>query len=46
VTPLDAMQLSNTLGNPFSAKTQQAIATSSPQLHAALMLGSPEFMRR
>jgi uncharacterized protein (DUF1800 family) len=44
--PLDAAQLSHTLGNPFSAKTQGAIATSPPQLRAALMLGSPEFMRR
>ncbi|XGV94924.1 MAG: DUF1800 domain-containing protein [Leptolyngbya sp. BL-A-14] len=42
--PLDATQLAATLGDRFSAKTQQAIATSSPQLRAALMLGSPEFM--
>jgi uncharacterized protein (DUF1800 family) len=46
MAPLDAMQLSNTLGNPFSVKTQQAIATSPAPLRAALMLGSPEFMRR
>lgn len=44
--PIDAAQLSTTLGHSFSAKTQQAIATSSPQLRAALILGSPEFMRR
>jgi uncharacterized protein (DUF1800 family) len=46
MTPLDATQLSTTLGNPFSAKTQRAIATSPPQLRPALILGSPEFMRR
>ncbi|WP_404785448.1 DUF1800 domain-containing protein [Altericista sp. CCNU0014] len=46
MAPLDATQLGLTLGNPFSAKTQQAIAASPPQLRAALVLGSPEFMRR
>jgi uncharacterized protein (DUF1800 family) len=46
VSSLDAKQLEMTLGYPFSAKTQGAIATSPPQLRAALMLGSPEFMRR
>ena len=45
-TPVDSNQLSNTLGNPFSPQTQSAIATSPPNLRAALMLGSPEFMRR
>jgi uncharacterized protein (DUF1800 family) len=44
--PLDSAQLFTTLGNNFSTKTQQAIATSSPDLSAALILGSPEFMRR
>jgi uncharacterized protein (DUF1800 family) len=43
---VNAVQLANTLGNRFSEKTQQAIATSTPQLRAALILGSPEFMRR
>jgi uncharacterized protein (DUF1800 family) len=33
-----------TLGNNFSPKTQQAIATSNPNIRAALILGSPEFM--
>jgi uncharacterized protein (DUF1800 family) len=42
--PLDPAQLADTLGNHFSVKTQQAIATNPPQLRAALMLGSPEFM--
>ncbi len=44
-TPVDAVQLSETLGNLFSEQTQQTIASSPPQLRAALMLGSPEFMR-
>ncbi|MBD2207101.1 DUF1800 domain-containing protein [Calothrix sp. FACHB-1219] len=44
--PIDSGQLSNTLGNLLSSKTQSAIASSPPQLHAALILGSPEFMRR
>jgi len=42
----DATQLINTLGNSLSPKTQSAIANSPPQLRAALVLGSPEFMRR
>ncbi|PSB25129.1 DUF1800 domain-containing protein [Stenomitos frigidus] len=46
VQPLDATQLAATLGHPFSAKTQQAIATNPSQLSAALMLGSPEFMHK
>lgn len=44
--PVDAWQLTNTLGNSFSVKTQKAIASSSPQIHSALILGSPEFMHR
>jgi uncharacterized protein (DUF1800 family) len=44
---LEVTQLRTTLGNSFSVKTQQAIAaTNPPSLRAALMLGSPEFMRR
>lgn len=44
--PIDATQLATTLGNPFSVKTQQAIAANPSPLRAALMLGSPEFMYR
>ncbi|MEH1829250.1 MAG: DUF1800 domain-containing protein [Nostoc sp.] len=44
--PVDAWQLTNTLGNSLSIKTQKAIASSSPQIHSALILGSPEFMHR
>ncbi|OYE02361.1 DUF1800 domain-containing protein [Nostoc sp. 'Peltigera membranacea cyanobiont' 232] len=43
---VDAWQLTNTLGNSLSMKTQKAIASSSPQIHSALILGSPEFMHR
>lgn len=43
---IDPVKLATTLGNNFSPQTQQAIAASSPQLRAALMLGSPEFMKR
>lgn len=46
IQPLDASQLADTLGNLFSAKTESAIASSPPNLRAALILGSPEFMRR
>ncbi|MBV9387087.1 MAG: DUF1800 domain-containing protein [Chroococcidiopsidaceae cyanobacterium CP_BM_ER_R8_30] len=42
--PVDPLQLASTLGNQFSPETQRAIAESPPQLQAALMLGSPEFM--
>ena len=45
IAPVDPIQLSNTLGNAFSAQTQQAIAASPPALRAALILGSPDFMR-
>ena len=44
--PIDSTQLSTTLGNIFSTKTQQAIDTSAPDIRAALILGSPEFMNR
>jgi uncharacterized protein (DUF1800 family) len=43
---VDPLQLTNTLGNSLSMKTQKAIASSSPQIHSALILGSPEFMHR
>ncbi|GBF81970.1 hypothetical protein AsFPU1_3393 [Aphanothece sacrum FPU1] len=37
-------QLAATLGNRFSSKTQQAIASNPKNLKAAIILGSPEFM--
>ncbi|MEH2177612.1 DUF1800 domain-containing protein [Nostoc sp.] len=42
---VDAWQLSNTLGDFLSMTTKKVIASSSPQIHSALILGSPEFMR-
>lgn len=44
--PVDAKQLVTTLGNSLSAPTQQAIASQPSKLRAALILGSPEMMRR
>jgi uncharacterized protein (DUF1800 family) len=43
---VDPVKLAATLGNNFSSKTQQAIASSDPGIRAALMLGSPEFMQK
>jgi uncharacterized protein (DUF1800 family) len=45
-TAIDAVKLANTLGNNFSAKTQQTIGSSDPEIRAALILGSPEFMKK
>jgi uncharacterized protein (DUF1800 family) len=42
---VEAQQLEKTLGNNFSSNTQQAIAKNPDSLKAALMLGSPEFMK-
>ena len=44
--PIDSIKLANTLGNNFSAKTQEVLKTSSPKQHAMIILGSPEFMYR
>ena len=41
----DAAQLEKTLGRLFSDGTRAAIDAAQPDLRAALMLGSPEFMR-
>ncbi len=43
---VNAIQLAQTVGDRFSSQTQQAIASSPPQLRTAIILGSPEFMRR
>jgi uncharacterized protein (DUF1800 family) len=43
---VDPVKLATTLGNNFSIQTQQTIASSNPDLRAALILGSPEFMRK
>ncbi|NEO29812.1 MAG: DUF1800 domain-containing protein [Symploca sp. SIO3C6] len=44
--PVNPVQLSQTLGNNFSAHTQKVINTNSNKLHAALILGSPEMMHK
>ncbi|MGD0074377.1 MAG: DUF1800 domain-containing protein [Candidatus Binataceae bacterium] len=44
--PLDPFALMLTLGNGFSPRTIAAIESAPPELRAALILGSPEFMRR
>jgi uncharacterized protein (DUF1800 family) len=43
---IDPVKLSATLGNIFSTQTQQAISSSNPDIRAALILGSPEFMKK
>jgi uncharacterized protein (DUF1800 family) len=43
---VDPVKLAATLGNNFSVQTQQSIASSNSDIRAALILGSPEFMRK
>jgi uncharacterized protein (DUF1800 family) len=43
---IDPVKLAATLGHNFSLQTQQAIAASNPEVRAALILGSPEFMKK
>ena len=44
--PVDATTLLATLGPAISDRTRAAVAGSQPALRAALVLGSPDFMRR
>jgi uncharacterized protein (DUF1800 family) len=44
--PVDAGALLATLGPAISDKTRAAVANAQPALQAALVLGSPDFMRR
>ena len=44
--PVDAGALLETLGPAISDRTRAAVAATSPALRAALVLGSPDFMRR
>ncbi|HVN27016.1 MAG TPA: hypothetical protein VMT64_00945, partial [Candidatus Binataceae bacterium] len=46
MTPPDADALQIELGNTFSLRTREAIESAPPQLRAAMVLGSPEFMMR
>ena len=43
--PVDATALLSTVGESVSAKTRATVAQSDPTLRAALLLGSPDFMR-
>ena len=42
---LDANTLAKTMNGLLSSQTRAAIADADPRLRAALMLGSPDFMR-
>jgi uncharacterized protein (DUF1800 family) len=44
--PVDAATLLATLGPAISDKTRRAVENAQPNLRAALVLGSPDFMRR
>jgi hypothetical protein len=44
--PVDAATLLATLGPAISDKTRAAVANAQPALRSALVLGSPDFMRR
>jgi len=44
--PVDAATLLATLGPAISDKTRRAVENAPPALRAALVLGSPDFMRR
>jgi uncharacterized protein (DUF1800 family) len=44
--PIDAASLEKLLGPELSSNTRDALAAAPPELRAALMLGSPDFMRR
>ena len=46
ITVVDSVKLAATLGDNFSVQTQQSIAASNSDIRAALILGSPEFMRK
>ncbi len=46
IQPADDWQLGQTLANQFSDRTLTALNSAPPVLRAALILGSPEFMRR
>jgi len=45
-SPVDAATLLATLGPAISGKTRRAVEEAPPPLRAALVLGSPDFMRR
>jgi hypothetical protein len=44
--PVDAMHLEEIFGSTITSQTREIIAAAPPGLRAALILGSPDFMRR
>jgi uncharacterized protein (DUF1800 family) len=44
-SPVDAQMLLTALGSAISQNTRDTIAANPPQLRAAMVLGSPDFMR-
>jgi uncharacterized protein (DUF1800 family) len=46
INPPDPYQLAAAVGNSFTHQTAAAVREAPPQLRAALILGSPEFMMR
>jgi len=44
--PVDAAHLEEIFGSTMTSQTREIIAGAPPGLHAALILGSPDFMRR
>ena len=44
--PIDAARLEKIFGSTMSTATRETVAEAPPRLRAALMLGSPDFMRR
>jgi hypothetical protein len=43
--PVDAARLQATLDGSISAGTLATLAKNPPELHAAMLLGSPDFMQ-
>jgi hypothetical protein len=44
--PNDAARLEEIFGSTMSTATRETVAAAPPGLRAALILGSPDFMRR
>ena len=44
--PADASRLEAIFGSTLSSTTRAALVLAAPALRAALILGSPDFMRR
>ena len=46
VAPIDTGRLEEIFGATMTSRTREIVAAAPPGLRAALILGSPEFMRR